>query len=414
MKSQTFLFLGAATAALLSPISAQTVINITGATAFRAAAHNGIVSALGGSANVSYAYLGSTLEGANQAYFSGTINGQPYVVRTRFSGSTQGVLDLAQGNNISGYLTSANPRSTGSGTRLKGAADSGDFPVALTESAVPIYAFSDVDKALSTVPNANLGGGPVGIVPFAFVAGRGAPSYIDNVTDQIHETLWSTGQMRASFFSGNSADDGLTILATGRNLGSGTRASILSETGYGSNRAVLQFNVDVRTQVLNNAQPPVLVTNPDRGAVTEFGNGGHSSNSFVSGALNFPRADLKFGGQPIDAAFVSYLTISDAIAVSGYDELTGLNGNSVDTSRPRVITYNGERYSAQNVSEGIYTLWGYQQLYSIPTLTPAQQTFNTAVRAGITATLTPSQGLKDDASVRVTRLGGDGGPIFPK
>jgi hypothetical protein len=139
-----------------------------------------------------------------------------------------------------------------------------------------------------------------------FIAGEGAPAGITNMTDQLHQTLWSTGSMPASMFTGN-LDDTTTVLATGRNNGSGTRATILAETGYGAITNVVQYNA---------------VTSGDRitgalGAISEFGNGGHSSNSGVRELVTRPPGGLTFDGESIDAVFVSYLTISDAVSATG-------------------------------------------------------------------------------------------------
>ena len=59
-----------------------------------------------------------------------------------------------------------------------------------------------MDKLLSQRPNAPLAGGPVGVVPFMFLAGEGAPAELKNMTDQLHSTLWSVGQLPISFFTG--------------------------------------------------------------------------------------------------------------------------------------------------------------------------------------------------------------------
>lgn len=87
MNVKSTLTLGMAALATASFASAQdipgaTVINITGATAFRSASHTSLVALLGGNGVTQYAYTGNSgLSGANRSIFSGTIGGQPYIVR---------------------------------------------------------------------------------------------------------------------------------------------------------------------------------------------------------------------------------------------------------------------------------------------------------------------------------------------
>ena len=82
MKLKLSLLAGLATLGFASSASAQTVISITGATAFRAAAHTSITNILGGPEVCEYGCVGSSLSNANHAIFKGSIGGEPYVIRT--------------------------------------------------------------------------------------------------------------------------------------------------------------------------------------------------------------------------------------------------------------------------------------------------------------------------------------------
>lgn len=103
MKFKISLLAGLAALGFASDASAQTVINITGATAFRAAAHNAIINLLGGSGVTQYGYAGSSISNANHAIFSGTIGGNPFIIRTSQSGSTAGIRDVVEANPLT-YL----------------------------------------------------------------------------------------------------------------------------------------------------------------------------------------------------------------------------------------------------------------------------------------------------------------------
>jgi hypothetical protein len=365
------------------------IVNLTGATAFRAAANNTILQILGGVGTTEYAFTGTQgLGGTDRAIFKGQISGTHYVVRTSWSGSTAGVRDLADAAQIQ-FLTVANPTST-SGLNL----GQGANPSPLFENAVARWAFSDVDKLLSTRPNAPLAGGPVGVVPFMFIMGLGGNG-MTNMTDQIHNALWSQGQLPAIFLGG---DNDLTVLATGRNNGSGTRATILAETGYGAFTSIIQFNASFTG----------LRGTGTLGEISEFGNGGHSSNSGVRELVTRNNSGLTFGGDPVNAVFCSYLTISDALAATGYVEA---NGTVSGGEGAIPMTYNGVRYTEDNVRNGAYTLWGYQQLYRGTSPTVAEDTFDNALRNAVPANMgTAGIPIPD---MNVTRFGGDGGVVLP-
>jgi hypothetical protein len=379
--------------------AATRVFDITGATAFRASANNAIISLLGGNGVTKFAFVGTSgIAGTNRAIFVGTMSQFPsdtIIVRASWSGSTQGIKDVADQNAIQfldstvredGTPGAGNPVTT-AGYNLGGAGL--DAPEYVT--AVAQWSFSDVDKLLSERPNHPFVGGPVGVVPFMFLAGEGAPAALNNMTDQLHNTLWATGQLPIAFFTGDT-NDATSVLATGRNNGSGTRATILAETQYGAFTSVTQFGATFQGSRTDAFPTGKLL------ALSEFNNGGNGSNSGVRELLTRRADDLTFNGDPIDALFVSYLTISDA--------------NSAKTEGAQEMTYNGVPFSAANVKNGRYSLWGYQQFYLDNDSTSAQVTFDTAFRAALPATLNGIDAIPL-TDMAVNRSGGDGGPITP-
>lgn len=393
------------------------VFNLTGATAFRSASNSSIIAMLGG-ASTKYAYTGTQgISGSNRAIFVGTMAafpGDTIIVRTSWSGSTQGILDLADANSIQflddnvrtdGSAGVGNPVTT-AGYNLATSNVPAGNDNAEYENAVARWSFSDVDKLLSQRPNAALTGGPVGVVPFMFLAGEGAPAGVTNMTDQIHETLWSLGSVPASFFTGNAADATKTVLATGRNNGSGTRATILAETQYGAFTSVVQFNATYQGTRTDAYPTGKLLT------VTQFplgSNDGNSSNSGVRELLTRSGQDLTFNGNPVNGFFVSYLTISDALNATVNDGDAATAGTQLEGAKQ--MTYNGVAYSVENVKNGAYSLWGYQQLYKGSSPTAAENTFDTQLRATVPGNM-GSAGIPIP-NMNVTRSGGDGGPIFP-
>jgi hypothetical protein len=398
MKNQ--LILAAGLAALAPLASAQTVINLTGATAFRAASNNTILNLLGGDGVVEYAYTGTQqLGGSNRVIFKGNLNGdpaKPYIVRTSWSGSTQGILDLADQNSIQFLKTDVATSTTG----INNPGTAEDFT-----TAVPRWSFSDVDKLLSQRPNAPLAGGPVGVVPFMFIAGESAPAGVTNMTDQLHGVLWGNGNLAASFFTGNAADENFFIFATGRNNGSGTRATILAETQYGAFTNVVQWNSAVTGDRLTGSLTGAPMFFKDKNDLDDQ-NGGNASNSGVRDLVTRASNPGFIGG---NYAFVSYLTISDALSATGYNPVTGTVSGG-EGAKP--MTYNGVRYSVDNVVNGAYSLWGYQQLYLADGATPGEIEFDTALRAAI-PTYMGNAGIPIP-DMNVDRVGGDGGLITPQ
>lgn len=400
MKLKSSFVFGVLALAVGHASAATRVFDITGATAFRASANNAIISILGGAGVTKYAFVGTSgVSGTNRAIFVGTMSafpGDTIIVRASWSGSTQGIKDVADqaaiqfldvNVRLDGTPGAGNPVTT-TGYNLGGSGN--DAPEYVTATAQ--WSFSDVDKLLSERPNHSFTGGPVGVVPFMFLAGEGAPAGLTNMSDQLHSKLWSNGQLPIAFFTGDTADQ-TTVLATGRNNGSGTRATILAETQYGAFTTVTQYNASV-AGTRSDAYPTGKLV-----ALSEFGNGGNSSNSGVRELLTRRSDDLTFNGESIDALFVSYLTISDALAAK--------------TEGAKELTYNGVAFSAANVKNGSYSLWGYQQFYMDNDNTAAELTFDSAFRAAIPATLNGIDAIAL-TEMAVDRTGGDGGPISPK
>lgn len=349
-------------------VFADVTINITGATAFRAASNNAILNML---QDVEYAYTGDQgLRGSNRAIFKGTLPGIPgtTIIRTSWSGSAGGVRDILQANPVPVLLEST-PMSA-AGTNV---ADP-QF-----ESAVAKFAFSDVAQVATPTPTPALEGTPVGVVPFMFVANKSTPETVTNMTDQLFFTAYQTGQLPLSMLTGDPADADVVVLPTGRAASSGTRITMLAETGYGIARPVQQWQA-TRNAETNQIGEPTLFG--------DDGNLGYSSNSFIR--------DLMIG-ESTGFLFMGYLTISDALAAI--------------EAGARELKYNGVAYSEENVKSGAYSLWGYQQFYNAPGLSEAEQTFRAALINTIPTTM-GNAGIPIP-DMQVTRSGGDGGPIFP-
>lgn len=365
--------------ATVSSVIADVTINITGATAFRAAAHTSIFATLGGEGNVQFAYstaagaAAANLASADRSIFVGQVPGitGTVTVRCSWSGSTAGIASVVNGTAVSVPVMST----TVSGGSVATGGTNGGISF---ETVVPKFSFSDVAQAASNTPEPALNGTQVGVVPFMFLAQEGAPAGFTNMSDQLFAALYGTGAQPLSMFTSDSDDEQVEVLPTGRNTGSGTRVTILAETGYGFNTTVSQF------------QPTIVA-----GEVTALNapsNNGYSSNSGVRTVLE---STMSAALAP-DYIFAGYLTISDAIQAIG-------NG-------AKELTYNGVAYSEENVKNGKYSLWGYQWLYNADGLDADETTFLGEFVATIPGNL-GSAGIPIP-QMRVIRSGGDGGQIF--
>jgi len=403
MKFKISLLAGLAAFGFASSANAQTVINITGATAFRAAMNTTIRTLLddGNPGTTKYAWVGAAgpagFTASNRIIAEGNIGGLPYIIRTSQSRSTQGIQNVVlQSTTPTAFLDVALTMTdrTVAGTNL--ATDAGKTAAGV----IPRFAFSDVSQDISNNPTPALPGTGVGVVPFVFVANVGAPVGLTAMTDQLHEAQWSLGQLPLSMYTGNPLDTQL-VLNTGRNNGSGTRATILAETQYGPFRTVVQWGGPNDATNVGGGEGAGTVN-----TLVSLGNNGYSSNSFVRQNLaRTSDAVSVAGGPPQDIVIVSYLTLSDAAAIT---DVTGGPGVGA-----RDLTYNGVLYSENNVKNGAYTLWGYQQFYGSVDITAAETTFFNSFVIAIQPNLSPlSTGIRT-SEMNVTRDGGDGGIITP-
>lgn len=276
--------------------AADTVIYITGATAFRNAANQAILKYLGAGLNngtgVNVDCLPVTALGA----FSTTRPGAPgtgdaTIGRFGYTGSSwansRAMTVIANDFPIVGDRTIIKTSWSGSEAGIKAVVDPGTTTVkylpasydapgdttSLTAAGVPGLAdptthaslfeshaggdicFTDTWQETSnffggsypTLTEAvNSGNNPVGIVPFLFVKQNGAPANITNMTANGARSLWlTTGYTDAQMLSGNAADAGIRIYGIGRDMDSGTRFINLAETGIGTKTFVKNWRPNI-------------------------------------------------------------------------------------------------------------------------------------------------------------------------
>jgi hypothetical protein len=438
--------------ALISSASAAT-FEITGATAFRSSTLQSIRALYIASGQAfRFGHDGANegaYTGANYVTFEGTINGIPgtTVIRCSFNGSIEGLRALADSPTHDPNflkLSALTEAAIVGGTNQEAISTSGNLETAQAEMA-----FSDVDKALSPyAANTTLTGDSVGVVVFGIVASEGA-SAITNVTSAQYRSLLFNGYMPLSYFTGVAADDNRLIFCTGRNDGSGTRTSYMTEVGFGVTNTVQQFlvigsevnqitalqtvpqggvNADLSGTDLDgfDAQPNTAGTQ----AITQLatsastvwgqdlpGNGGAFSGSVLRGHLGLDGDSVNvfdadgfnlFGTPRTNIGLVSYISLNDAVSArTAGATICSFNGVSLAVNGPSNTMTDADK---SKVYEGNYTAWNFQQFYRKTTADANTISLYNSLAAAIPGTL-GSAGLAKTA-MQCARSA-DGGIINP-
>ena len=391
---------------LTTPAFADVTVDITGATAFRAAALDTIKAryvASGQPFQFAHDQAAGAFNGATRAIFKGTFPGVSGVttIRTSFNGSVEGIKALVDSpasdptyyTDIAGNLVTA--AAVGGGethTSTAGFAKT----TAASQSEI---AFSDVSKNSTPFASSSLqpSNAACGVVVFTMLTNEG--SSITNVTAQQFRALAAAGFQPLSMFTGNASDQ-TNVFLTGRNDGSGTRTTYMAETGVGITTAIKQYvtvdststaleaiqevpaggtngsplpvGTDIRAYVDGGQTVTQLAANASTVWSQDFdGNGGYSSGSTLrtdmgktgtSGVRVFDASGADAFGTTVRADLVTWLSLNDAVTARNNGAiLCAYNGVKLDG-----IAASGTTMSVADkakVTTGLYTAWGYQQMY---------------------------------------------------
>ena len=414
MKSKSTLALAAALALTGAGIASAQTYHVSGSTAYRVADVSAEVNFLISSKGSAVAaYSGSSLTGANTSViqsgdgsvtfenvFNGSILGDE---------SVSGVTVTGNGNKIAFPTTTGLTLSAATQATTTAAASGGTPVASFTNEAATFcdIAFSDVSfataqkvikLATSTTASAN-NGGTVGIVPFVFVANPSSDvtdfgsstvttgsvtsateTVTVSVTPQNFSNLYGNAAVAGSIFTGLASDSGVTVLATGRDIDSGTRATALAETGYllkGSGAAAV---TGVVSQVYPLDASGNIVGNVGNGPIDNFeqvpaatvdgisltaGDSGYASGGNLAKALSTIQ-----DSNSTATVFVGYLGVSDAF--------TALTANASGRVAAKLLAYNGSSFNPAGsttasgfatptdltkIYEGQYTYWGFEHVY---------------------------------------------------
>jgi hypothetical protein len=387
MKTNTFLASICAASTLVSAAQAQTDIYLTGSTAFRAETHAGIRAKL--NAGYTFAYTGSSIDSAAQAVFRGTIGTDAVNIYVGWTGSVAGqksltVTTIAGTDYTAAVRPSFLPPSTATSTT-----GTASTPVGTTRATADI-AFTDNLQASTPFSVAKgypaLSEAKVGVIPFRFVSSYsvgGFPNPITNMTPLAAQLLYTNGDIPAALLTGNPADQGTFIYATGRDPDSGTRVITLAETGHGALSSVVHYRPTiVGTAVTTHAPFPAVPINASNGLGLPSGWG--VGNSGQSGSAT---ADiLRCTTSAIGGFYVA--------GIGGTDVDRAVNGvgTTAGAGNAKELTWNGVAYSFNNVAEGRYTFWGYEYICtraSLGAATPQKRVANALVDYFVNLPATP-------------------------
>jgi len=378
MKTPKFLIAAFVAAGLAGSANAQTVINITGATAFRQAAHQAILSSLTG---VTYGYTSTNINNASSAIFKGTLGNATVTVRTTWSGSVAGIRAIVNQTDSVSYIAANATVTGGNGTT--------NMTANATTTANRI-AFADNTQSNTPFNAVALSGSPTGAIVFVPVTNDGSP--LAGVTQNGTQTgaasittlqlraLQQTGLTPLQLISGNAADNGKFAFWTGRNSLSGTRAVYLAESGVGAGNPVNQYRPqpwNTNTTITELALWPVVDGNVANNTINVWGavvpggggfdSGGSAARAFqavmnstvnVNDELNALQFQLAGG----EVALVSVISAQDAEDVQvGGGEVLAYNGVYIE---PRALGAGGlDATDKLKVAHGQYTLWSNEYLY---------------------------------------------------
>ncbi len=320
--------------------SAQTKIYIAGAPAFRQVGTTAISNVLAaGGGTITTAYTGGNIYTANQVTFTGgNISGTAVTIKLSYTGSSAGIQAVSAGLNVKflpdGVTGGSQPDPTVNGNS--------------SESHIPDITLADEFQASTPWIGTNSLSNPPtvttyqvltqvqsGILPYRFVANKDAPAALNNITPLQAQVLWKNGSIPLSQFTGLNADEGTSVYAIGRDIGSGLRTILLSETGIGVNTQIVQYQV---TTTAASQVVGIAVFSKGKGytsaptvTITGGGGSGATATATVSGGI-LTGFTVTNGGSGYTST--PTVTLTGGGATTQGSAIADLGGNSVTSQVP--------------------------------------------------------------------------------
>ena len=390
MKYSKSILMAAAAALSIASASAQNVIYITGATAFRKAANKNLYALFGDKLYASSGTATNT-DSAVGLYFTNCVlsNNAVVDIAVTWTGSEGGIQQVASGTNNKrvpyfdkAKIDTARPGSTlttGASGRLGlTAPDTTSFTEGtFTSLQKGLVAFMDSFPGSSRFkPNVKASDGNVykslqaaaiGVVPYTYIASKGFDTAFPerNISTGNAQQALESGYIKGNLLTGADADADITIWTMGRNIDSGSRVINHAVNKYGTLTPVVQWKVTASggnvTQIEKHPATTLL------GIGVALGNNGESSgsamagfmtNSFPSGFANVVSATGESAGATANY-LIGYSSVADTLPLVG-SGLVPLKYNGVEGrcySQTNATTLDA---GYTNITTGRYPYWGYE------------------------------------------------------
>jgi hypothetical protein len=381
MKHTKSILMAAAAALSIASASAQEVIYITGATAFRSAANNTLYSLY---SNNLLASSGSGVSDSSAIalYFTNcTLTNNAVVdIAVTWTGSEGGMQSVASGtNNVRvPFYDKAKLAAAGTTTRTTGLAAPDTALMAagpLTSLQKGIIGCSDSFQASSRFQGGKKAGdgrtytsvtvAAVGVVPYSLIASRG---YTNTFPDRnmslnnMYNILTASGGMTGEKISGNTNHTTVKLFGVGRNIDSGTRVITLANLKAGIADQLTQWRVTA-----TNGAATAMVKHPAttiNGIATSLGEGGETSGGTVAGYMT----NVITGTTPVTGTsrgsqtnyLVGYVSVADITSARRTAGLVPLKFNGVEGRCYDNTSHTTLDAGYTNIITGAYPFWGYE------------------------------------------------------
>jgi hypothetical protein len=380
MKHTKSILMAAVAALSIASASANEVIYITGATAFRSAANNSLYSLY---SNNLLASSGSSATDASAIalYFTNCAltNGNRVDLAVTWTGSEGGMQTIASGTNNKRvpFYDLAKLASNGVTSRTTGLAQPDTALMtagALTSLQKGLVGCSDSfqlssrfqggKKASDGATYTTLTSQAVGVVPYGAVASKGyATTFPDrNMSLNNMYQILTAGFITGEKISGETNKTTVKLFATGRNIDSGTRVIALATLKGGIADPLTQWRATVSSGTVTNlVKHPATTIN---GIATALGEGGETSGGTVAGYMTntiSPTATVTGTSRGSQTNYlIGYVATGDVTAARVTAGLVPLKFNGVEGRCYTNTSFTALDQGYTNIITGAYPWWGYE------------------------------------------------------
>lgn len=381
MKHTKSILMAAVAALTIASASAQEVVYITGATAFRSAANNTLYSLYG--ANLLASSGSSTNDSSAIAlYFTNCVltNGATVDLAVTWTGSEGGMQTIASGTNnkrvpfydlaklASNSVTSVTTglQQPDTATMTAGALTSLQKGiVGCADSFQASSRFQGGRKASDGATYTSLTMEPVGVVPYSPIASKGwTNTFPDrNITlNNFWNILTASSGMTGEKISGNTNHTTVKIWGVGRNVDSGTRVIMLACNKAGIADKITQWRVTASNGIATSmVKHPITTIN---GISTAIGEGGETSGGTVAGYMTnviTGTTSLSGGTKGSQTNYlVGYVSVADISSSRRNAGLVPLKFNGVEGRCHDNASFTTLDAGYTNIITGAYPWWGYE------------------------------------------------------